>query len=51
MSSAMVPEYEVSHARPKAFFKRFTRKEELQHQTHIAQGAGTAWCIKCWRGH
>jgi 2-oxoisovalerate ferredoxin oxidoreductase beta subunit len=40
MSSAMVPEYEVSHARPKAFFKRFTRKEELQHQTHYCPGCG-----------
>jgi len=36
----MVPEYEVSHARPKAFFKRFTRKEELQHQTHYCPGCG-----------
>ncbi len=40
MSNAMVPEYEVSHARPKAFFKRFTRKEELQHQTHYCPGCG-----------
>jgi 2-oxoisovalerate ferredoxin oxidoreductase beta subunit len=36
----MVPEYEVSHARPKAFFERFTRKEELQHQTHFCPGCG-----------
>jgi 2-oxoisovalerate ferredoxin oxidoreductase beta subunit len=36
----MVPEYEVSHARPKAFFERFTRKEELQHQTHYCPGCG-----------
>jgi 2-oxoisovalerate ferredoxin oxidoreductase beta subunit len=36
----MVPEYEVTQARPKAFFKRFTRKEELQHQTHYCPGCG-----------
>ena len=40
MCNAMVPEYEVSHTRPKAFFKRFTRKEELQHQTHYCPGCG-----------
>jgi 2-oxoisovalerate ferredoxin oxidoreductase beta subunit len=36
----MVSEYEISHARPKAFFERFTRKEELQHQTHYCPGCG-----------
>jgi 2-oxoisovalerate ferredoxin oxidoreductase beta subunit len=36
----MVSEYEVTHARPKAFFERFTRKEELQHQTHYCPGCG-----------
>ena len=40
MSNEMVSEYEVSHARPKAFFERFTRKEELQHQTHYCPGCG-----------
>jgi len=40
MSNAMVPEYEVTHARPKAFFNRFTRKDELQHQTHYCPGCG-----------
>jgi 2-oxoisovalerate ferredoxin oxidoreductase beta subunit len=40
MSNEMVAEYEVSHARPKAFFTRFTRKEELQHQTHYCPGCG-----------
>ncbi|MGB9406592.1 MAG: 2-oxoacid:acceptor oxidoreductase family protein [Terracidiphilus sp.] len=40
MSSEMVSEYEVSHSRPKAFFTRFTRKEELQHQTHYCPGCG-----------
>jgi len=40
MSSEMVSEYEVSHARPKAFFARFERKDELQHQTHYCPGCG-----------
>jgi 2-oxoisovalerate ferredoxin oxidoreductase beta subunit len=40
MSNEMVSEYEVSHSRPKAFFERFTRKEELQHQTHYCPGCG-----------
>jgi 2-oxoisovalerate ferredoxin oxidoreductase beta subunit len=40
MSSETVSEYTVSHARPKTFFERFTRKEELQHQTHYCPGCG-----------
>jgi len=40
MSNEMVSEYEVSHSRPKSFFSRFTRKEELQHQTHYCPGCG-----------
>src|ERR1035438_4993064 len=40
MSSEIVSEYEVSHARPKAFFARFERKPELQHQTHYCPGCG-----------
>ena len=40
MSNEMVSEYEISHARPKSFFERFTRKEELQHQTHYCPGCG-----------
>jgi 2-oxoisovalerate ferredoxin oxidoreductase beta subunit len=40
MSSEMVSEYEVSHARPKSFYERFERKEELQHQTHFCPGCG-----------
>jgi 2-oxoisovalerate ferredoxin oxidoreductase beta subunit len=40
MSDEMVSNYTVSHARPKAFFERFTRKEELQHQTHFCPGCG-----------
>jgi 2-oxoisovalerate ferredoxin oxidoreductase beta subunit len=40
MSSAVVSEYVVSHERPKAFFPRFERKDELQHQTHYCPGCG-----------
>jgi len=40
MSSAVVSEYVVSHERPRAFFKRFERKDELQHQTHYCPGCG-----------
>ncbi len=40
MPNEMLSEYEVSRARPKAFFERFTRKEELQHQTHFCPGCG-----------
>ena len=40
MSNEMDSEYEVSHSRPKAFFKRFERKDELQHQTHYCPGCG-----------
>jgi 2-oxoisovalerate ferredoxin oxidoreductase beta subunit len=40
MPNEIVSEYEVTHARPKAFFERFTRKEELQHQTHYCPGCG-----------
>jgi 2-oxoisovalerate ferredoxin oxidoreductase beta subunit len=40
MTNEIVSEYEVTHARPKAFFERFTRKEELQHQTHYCPGCG-----------
>jgi 2-oxoisovalerate ferredoxin oxidoreductase beta subunit len=36
----MVSEYAVLHGRPKSFFERFTRKEELQHQTHYCPGCG-----------
>jgi|CZKF01.1.fsa_nt_gi 2-oxoisovalerate ferredoxin oxidoreductase beta subunit len=40
MSNEKVSEYEVSHSRPKSFYERFTRKEELQHQTHFCPGCG-----------
>ena len=34
MSNQMVAEYEVSHGKAKAFYDRYERKEELQHQQH-----------------
>jgi len=40
MSSEMVPEYAVSHGRPRSFYKRFERKQDLQHQTHFCPGCG-----------
>ena len=40
MSSEMVAEYEVSHGKAKAFYERYERKEELQHQTHFCPGCG-----------
>ncbi len=40
MSSEMASEYEVSHGKAKAFYERYERKEELQHQTHFCPGCG-----------
>ena len=40
MSSEMEPGYIVSYARSKAFYERFDRKDELQHQTHFCPGCG-----------
>jgi 2-oxoisovalerate ferredoxin oxidoreductase beta subunit len=40
MPEEMVSEYEVSHGKAKAFYDRFERKEELQHQTHFCPGCG-----------
>jgi 2-oxoisovalerate ferredoxin oxidoreductase beta subunit len=40
MSSAIESEYEVVHAKPKAFYETYERKEELQHQTHYCPGCG-----------
>jgi 2-oxoisovalerate ferredoxin oxidoreductase beta subunit len=36
----MVSEYTVVHAKPKAFYERYERKEDLQHQTHYCPGCG-----------
>jgi 2-oxoisovalerate ferredoxin oxidoreductase beta subunit len=40
MSSELIPDYVVAHAKPKAFYDRYERKEELQHQTHYCPGCG-----------
>jgi len=40
MSSEMIAEYEVSHSKAKAFYERYERKDELQHQTHFCPGCG-----------
>ena len=36
----LISEYEVSHGKAKAFYERYERKEELQHQTHFCPGCG-----------
>ena len=36
----MHPEYTVVRSKAKAFFPRYERKEELQHQTHYCPGCG-----------
>ncbi|MDR3727928.1 MAG: 2-oxoacid:acceptor oxidoreductase family protein [Terracidiphilus sp.] len=38
--SEAVPEYTVAHAKAKAFYETYERKEELQHQTHFCPGCG-----------
>jgi len=40
MSSEPVAEYTVAHGKAKAFYERYERKEELQHQTHFCPGCG-----------
>ena len=40
MSSQLISEYTVTHAKPKAFYELYERKEELQHQTHYCPGCG-----------
>jgi 2-oxoisovalerate ferredoxin oxidoreductase beta subunit len=32
--------YVVTHSKPKAFYERYLRKSELQHQTHYCPGCG-----------
>jgi 2-oxoisovalerate ferredoxin oxidoreductase beta subunit len=34
------PEYTVTHGKAKAFYERYERKEEMQHQTHFCPGCG-----------
>ncbi len=38
--SEAVPEYTVAHAKAKAFYESYERKEELQHHTHFCPGCG-----------
>src|SRR4051794_32164677 len=38
--SSPVAEYTVIRSKAKAFFARYERKEELQHQTHYCPGCG-----------
>jgi 2-oxoisovalerate ferredoxin oxidoreductase beta subunit len=40
MLSEMEAQYKVAHAKPKSFFDRYERKNELQHQTHFCPGCG-----------
>ncbi len=40
MSSEPITEYTVSHGKAKAFYERYERKEEMQHQTHFCPGCG-----------
>ncbi len=40
MSNELISEYTVVHAKPKAFYECYERKEELQHQTHYCPGCG-----------
>ena len=40
MSSELISEYEVVHAKPSAFYATYERKDELQHQTHYCPGCG-----------
>jgi 2-oxoisovalerate ferredoxin oxidoreductase beta subunit len=40
MSSELIPGYVVAHAKPRAFYERYERKDELQHQTHYCPGCG-----------
>jgi 2-oxoisovalerate ferredoxin oxidoreductase beta subunit len=40
MSSELVSEYTVVHAKAKSFYERYERKAEQQHQTHFCPGCG-----------
>jgi 2-oxoisovalerate ferredoxin oxidoreductase beta subunit len=40
MSSEAVQKYAISHGKAKAFYERYERKEEMQHQTHFCPGCG-----------
>ena len=40
MSSELASGYTVVHAKSKAFYERYERKDDLQHQTHFCPGCG-----------
>jgi len=40
MSNEIDTEYTVVHTKAKAFYDRFERKEDMQHQTHYCPGCG-----------
>ena len=40
MSSELIPGYAVAQTKSKAFYDRYERKEDLQHQTHYCPGCG-----------
>jgi 2-oxoisovalerate ferredoxin oxidoreductase beta subunit len=40
MSSPSVSDYTVVRSKAKAFYDRYERKDELQHQTHYCPGCG-----------
>ncbi len=40
MSNQTVSEYTVAQSRARAFYERYERKAELQHQTHFCPGCG-----------
>ena len=35
-----MPEYAITHQKPRAFYSRYERKADLQHQTHYCPGCG-----------
>jgi len=40
MSSELISEYEVAHAKAQCLYESYERKGELQHQTHYCSGCG-----------
>lgn len=40
MSNAVLPGYAIAESKARAFYDRYDRKDELQHQTHYCPGCG-----------
>ncbi len=40
MSTESMAEYTIAQGRATSFYKRYERKEDLQHQTHFCPGCG-----------